>query len=198
MCTVRLVYQAEHVMLMRQLDDRTQIRTDTIISRIVYEHRRSIGICLNCLSYLADLHPQRNSQLTVNLRIDINRNRAIKYERVNHTFVYIARQDNFIACLTGGQDHALHGRGRTSYHKECVCRTESLCCQLLCVADYRNRMAEIIKRLHGIDIQVYAFFSQQLAKLRVATTALMTWYIKWHNSFFTKTLQCLVHRSRSL
>lgn len=185
-------------MLMCQLDDRTQIRTDTIICRIVDQHRRSIRISLNRFFYLTDLHTQRNSQLTVNLRIDVNRDRAIKHQRVNHTFVYIARQDNFIACLTGGQHHALHGRGRTSYHKECVCRTEGLCCQLLCVTDYRNRMAEIIKRLHGIDIQVYAFFPQQLTELRVATTALMTWYIKGYNAFFTKTLQCLVHRSRSL
>ncbi len=77
MRAVCFIHQAEHVVLMRQLDDRAQVRADTIIRRIVDQNGSGIWVRLNCLFHLADFHAQGNSQPAVHLRIDVNRYRTV-------------------------------------------------------------------------------------------------------------------------
>ena len=71
------VHQAQHIMRVRQLNDRTQIRANTVIGRIIYQNRFSVRIFPDSLFYLGKLHTQGNSQFTIYLRIDIYRNCTI-------------------------------------------------------------------------------------------------------------------------
>ena len=101
MRTVRLVHKAQHIMLMRQLHDAAQIRADTIIGRIVHEHGSRLRISLDSLLHLANFHAQRDSQLAVDLRININRNSTVQNECVDNTLMHITRQNNLVASLAG-------------------------------------------------------------------------------------------------
>ena len=72
----------------------------------------------------------------------------------------VAREDDFIPCLTGRQNHGLDRRGCSPYHKKGIAGAKGLCRQFFCVSDDGNRMAQIIQWFHGIDIDADTLFAQ--------------------------------------
>ena len=52
-----------------KLYDRTDIRTDTVISRIVHKHCNCIRILFDCLLHTRHFHSKRNSEFWIHFRI---------------------------------------------------------------------------------------------------------------------------------
>jgi len=59
---------------------------------------------------------------------------------------------------------------------------ESLRRQFLRLFDDRHRMAQVVKRLHGIHIQTHTFLPQKFHELRVATPSLVPRHIERNDS----------------
>ena len=148
MCTMCLIREHLDSLRMSQRNYRLKVRTDSVIRRIVYKHRLCIRILLDSPRHLVNLHSKRNTKLGIRLRIDINRYRSAKHECIKGAFMNISRQYNLVSCLAGGQNHGLHRRGGAAYHKKSICRSKGIRRKLLRLSDYRNRMAQIVKRLH--------------------------------------------------
>ncbi|MPM21768.1 hypothetical protein SDC9_68213 [bioreactor metagenome] len=64
--------------------------------------------------------------------------------------------------------------------------------ELFRFADNGNRMAEIIERLHGVDVDADALFAQQLNKLRIAAPALMPRHVERYDPLFTELGERLI------
>ena len=77
MCAMRFICQEQHSMFMGKLGNTANVRTDTIVSRIIYQYRLCIRICQNCTFYCLYRHSQRNTQILIFARIHIDRNRTI-------------------------------------------------------------------------------------------------------------------------
>ena len=171
----------------------TQVLTDTVISRIVHKHCNRIRVLFDRLLHTRHFHSKRNSEFWIHFRIHINRNCSAKHQCIDGTFMYISRQNDLVPCLTDRQDHALHCRCGSSYHKECMRCAKSICCKLLRFSDHRNRVAEIVQRLHRINIQPHTFLSQQLCKLRISSSSFMSRHIKGNDSLLSETFQCFIY-----
>ena len=169
-------------MFMCHFNDRTQIRTDPIVGRIVYKNCGCIRILTDRPFHLRNLHSEWYPQFCIHFRIYIHRNRTAQYQCIDHAFMYISRQNDLVTCLAAGKHHSLHGRSCSANHKKGMIRTKCFRCQFFCFLDHRNRMTEVIQRLHGIDIQADTFFSQKIRKFRISSSAFMSRYIKRHNS----------------
>ena len=148
MCTMCLIREHLDSLRMSQRNYRLKVRTDSVIRRIVYKHSLCIRIFLDSPRHLVNLHSKRNTKLRIRLRIDINRYRSAEHECIKSAFMNISRKYNLVSCLAGGQNHGLHRRGGASYHKKSICRSKGIRRKLLRLSDYRNRMAQIVKRLH--------------------------------------------------
>ena len=179
-----LICQHLHSSCMSLLYDSPQIRTDSIIGRVIYKNCHRIRILIHSLLHLTDFHAKGNAQLRIHLRVYINRNCTAQYQGIDGTFMYISRQNDLIPCLTAGKHHSLNGGSGSANHKKCMFRAKCLRGKLLRFLDHRNRMTEIVKGLHGIDIQTHTFFSQQLYQLRISPSSLMSRHIKRHHSSF--------------
>ncbi|MPM69108.1 hypothetical protein SDC9_116052 [bioreactor metagenome] len=46
--TVRLVHERQHAARVRQLDNRLEVRTDTVIGRVVEQHRHRVRVLVHC------------------------------------------------------------------------------------------------------------------------------------------------------
>ena len=152
-----LICQHLHSSCMSLLYDSPQIRTDSIIGRVIYKNCHRIRILIHSLLHLTDFHAKGNAQLRIHLRVYINRNCTAQYQGIDGTFMYISRQNDLIPCLADRQDHALHCRCGSSYHKECMRCAKSICCKLLRFSDHRNRMAEIVQWLLPATVQAPDF-----------------------------------------
>ena len=160
MRSVCLIDQRHHAMLVRQFYDGSQIRTDPVIGGIVHKYRRCIRMLQNGLFHLGQFHTESDTDVIIHLRIDIYRLRSAQYQCIDHTAVNITRQDDLIPRFAGREHHALYRRSGTAHHKICVVRAKCICRQLLRLIDHGNRMAQIVQRFHGIDIQTDTLFPQ--------------------------------------
>lgn len=64
--------------------------------------------------------------------------------------------------------------------------------QLLGFPNDRNRMAQIIQRLHRVDIDADTALAQQLNQLRVAASSLVPGNIEGNDPHFFEVLQSLI------
>ena len=71
-------------------------------------------------------------------------------------------------------------------------RAECLCRQLLRLSDHRDRVAEIVQRLHGIHVDPHTFFSQKFHQFRISFSVLMSRNIKGHDPLLPETFQRLI------
>ena len=55
-------------------------------------------------------------------------------------------------------------------------------------------MTKVVQRLHTVNIHPYTFLSKKLCQLRITSSTLMSWNIKWHNSHSSKGLQSFMYR----
>ena len=114
--TVGFIRKAEHSGIVRHFYDGTQIGADAVVGGVIHQHGHGVGVLLDGLGHLLPLHAQRDAQPLVHLGIYIDRDRAAEHQRVQHTAVHIAGQDDLIAPLAGRQHHALHRAGGAAHH----------------------------------------------------------------------------------
>ena len=70
-----------------------------------------------------------------------------------------------------------------------MCRAERIGGQLLGLADDRNRVAEIVQRLHAVDVHADALLAQKRGQLRVAAPALVARHVKGHDAHTAEVFQ---------
>ena len=162
MRSMGLVCQAQHTVAVGQPDNFPQIGADAIVGRVVHQNRLGVRILLNRLLHLLHLHAQRNPQAHIALWVYINRNRSAQNQRSHHASVDVSGQNNLISPLYHGKDHALYRRGGSSHHQKRVGRSERLSRQPLRLCDHRDWMAQVVKGLHGINVNSHALLPQQV------------------------------------
>ena len=55
-------------------------------------------------------------------------------------------------------------------------------CQFFCFLDHRNRMTEVIQRLHAVHVHAHALLAQKGGQLRVAADFLFRVYVPVHQT----------------
>ena len=198
MRAVGFVRKAEHPGVMRHPHNGAQIAADAVVGGVINQHRHGVGVLGNGLGHLLTLHAQTDAEAVVHLRVDVDRHRAAEHQRVQHAAVDIAWQDDFIPALAGRQHHALHRARCAAHHQKGVCRAKRIGGQLLGFADDRNRVAEIVQRLHAVDIHTNALLAQKRGQLRIAAPALVPRHVKGNNAHPAKVFQCFMDGGAAL
>ena len=143
-------------------------------------------------------HAQGDAQPLVHIGIDIHRHRAAEDQRIDDALVDVPGQNDLVAPLAGGQHHALHGTGGAAHHQKGVGRAEGVGGQLLRFPNHGNRMAEIVQRLHAVDVHAHALLSQKSGQLRIAAAPLMTRHVKGNDPHLPEVFQRLVNGCAAL
>ena len=198
MRAVRLVRQHLHARGVAQPDDLLEVRADTVIGRVVDQDRFGGGVLLDRVLHVRNRHTQRDTQPVVHLRIDVNRDRAGEHERVYDRTVHVAGQDDLIPAFDDRQHHRLYARGRAADHEEGVRRAESLGGELLRLADDADRVAQVVQRLHGVDVHGHALFAEEFGQFGVAAPALVSGDIKRDDTHIFKVFERLFDRRTGL
>ena len=73
-----------------------------------------------------------------------------------------------------------------------MCCTKSIRGQFFGLFDHGNRMAQIIQRFHGIDINADTPLSQQFYQLRVSAASFMAWHIEGDDPLTAEFFQRLI------
>ena len=107
MCPVGFVDEAFHPRFMCHADDGPQITADAVIRRIVHEDGNRIRMLPDSPGHGFALHPEGDADPRIHVRIDIDRDRATKNERVDDALVDIPGEDDLITPFADRQDHAL-------------------------------------------------------------------------------------------
>ena len=142
-------------------DNGPQVAANTVIGRIVYQHSHGVGMFGNGFGNLIPPHSQGDAQALIHLRIDIHRNRAAQNQCVDDAFMDVARQDDFIPTLAGGQYHTLYGAGGSAHHEKSLGRAKGVRRQFFRLPDHRYRVAEIVQGLHAVYIHPHALLTQE-------------------------------------
>ena len=182
------------MVFVRQLDQAAQVGADAVIGGVIDKDRYRIGVCLDGRADVGHFHPQRDAQIPVYFGVDVDRHRSAQHQRVDGALVDVAGQDDLVPRLACGQHHALDAAGGPAHHQKGVGGPEGVGGQFLRFLDDRNRMAQIVQRLHGIDVDADAAFPQQFHKLGVAAAALVARHIKRHHALPPELFQRLVDR----
>ena len=178
MGAVRLVDEHQHAVGVRQPDDRAQVGADAVVGRVVDQHRLGVGIGLDRRLQVGERHPERNAQIGVHLRVDVDGNRAVDDERVDRRAVDVARQNDLLTGLDGGEDHSLDGGGRAVDDEERIVRLERLGRQALRILDDRHGMRQIVQRLHRVHVQRHQLGAEVVVQCRVHPAALVPGHVK--------------------
>ncbi len=155
---VGLVSQAEHAVVVGHLGDGPDVGADAVIGGIVHQHRFCVGMLLNGGLHILPAHAQRDAQPVVTGGVHIDRHRAAQHHGPHDAAVDISRQDDLLPPLGHREDHGLHRGGGAAHHQKGMGRSKSLGRQLLRLPDDGDRMAQVVQRLHGIDVHAHAFF----------------------------------------
>ena len=94
--------------------------------------------------------------------------------------------------LAGRQHHALHTAGGAAHHQKGVGRAEGVRRQVLRLPDHRDRMAQIVQRLHAVHVHPHALLPQKGGQLGVAPPALVARHVKGHHPHPAELLQRLI------
>ena len=192
MGAVCLVHQTLHSMAVCQCNNAPQVGTDAVVGGVVDQHRFGIGILLDGFFYLGQLHSKRDAQTFITFGVDIYRNGTAQYHGAHHTAVDVAGQDDFFSALCDRKYHRLYGRGGAAHHQKGMGGAKGVGSQLLGFSNDRNRMAQIIQRLHRVDIDADTALAQQLNQLRVAASSLVPGNIEGNDPHFFEVLQSLI------
>ena len=198
MCSVSLISKHLKPIGMCQLTDSLDIRTDSIVGRIIDQNSNSTRVCKYRLLNLLLGDTEHYTYSGIYLGIYIHRNCAAEYHHIDYTLMDVSRHDNLIARLAHGQHHVLNRRCSPSDHEKGMLSAERIGCKLLSLLNHRHRMTQIVKRLHGVDIYPDASLPQQVNQLRITPSSLMPRNIERNNSCFSKPLKRLIKRRRGL
>ena len=191
MRAVRLVRKHLHTRRVRQFDDLADVRADAVIGRVVDEHRLRGRVLLDGGLDVRDRHSERNAQTVVHLRIDVDGNCAGEHERVDNAAVHVARQNDLVAALHDREYHRLHAARRAADHEEGVRRAERIGRQLLRLADDARRVAQVVERLHRVDVHGHALLAEERRQLGRAASALVAGNVERHNAHILEVFERL-------
>ena len=183
---------------MAQPDDFPQVRADAVIGRVVDQDRLGRGVFFDRFFHIRDRHAQRDAQPVVHLRVDIDRDGAGQHQRVDDRAVHIAGQDDLVPTADDRQHHGLHAGGRAADHQEGVRRAEGVGGEFLGFAYDAHRVAQVVQRLHGVDVHGHALLAEEAGQLGVAAAALVSGYVKRYNAHFFETFERLFDRRTGL
>ena len=189
---MRLIHQAQHAVAVRQLYNAFEVGADAVVGGVVDQDGLGVGILQDGLFHFGKLHPQRDAQTLVAFGVDIDRHRAAQHHRAHHAAVDVAGQDDFLPALCHRQHHRLHSGGGAAHHQKGVRRTEGVGGQLLGFPDDRDRVAQIVQRLHRVDVHAHALFAQQRHQLGVAAAALVAGDVKRDDPHLSEVFQRLI------
>ena len=193
-----LIHQSFHAMSVSKINDCLKVRTDSVVGRIVDKDSFRIGVFLDGPLNVSNLHSQRNSQVHINLRINIYRNCSAQNKGVDCTLMNVSGHDDLLSHLHMGKNHCLHGTCCSVYHHKSMGCTKGIGHELFCFFYNRNRVTQIIKRFHGIYINAYASLSQKPHQFGISPAPLMPRHVKRNYSLLPETLQCFIYRGSSL
>ena len=191
MRAVRLVREHLHTGRVRELDNFSDVRADAVVGRVVDEHRLRGRVLLDGGLDVRDRHAERNAQPVVHLRIDIDRYRAGEHERVDDAAVHVARENDLVAALHDREYHRLHAARRAADHEEGVRRAERIGRQLLRLADDARRVAQVVERLHRVDVHGHALLTEERRQLGRAASALVAGNVERHNAHILEVFERL-------
>ena len=191
---VGLVHQCHHSVGMGQVHDGFQVGADAVVGWIVDQDRLGIRILRHGGFYILQLHPQRDSELRVHLRIDVDRHCAAEHQGVDGAFVDIPGHDDLVAVLTCGEDHALDCACGSPHQKERVGCPEGVRRQIFRLPDHRDRMTQIVERLHGVHVDLHAFLTEEIHQLGIASSSLVPRHVKGNDPQPPEMFQCAVKR----
>ena len=194
MGAVGLVHQHLHAVLVGQLHNLPQIGADAVIGGIVDQDRLGVRMLGNGTAHILQCHAQGNSQPLVDARVDINRHSAAYHQCIDGTAVHVPGHNDLLPRLAHGHDHSLDGGGSAVDDEEGMLCTEGLRCQLFSVLYHRNRVTEIVQRLHGIHVHRHTVCTQKITQLLVAPSALVTGHIQPHHIILLMPAQRLINR----
>ena len=189
---VRFVRKAQHAVVVRDLHDGAHVRADAVIRGIVDEDGARVRVRGDGLFHLRDAHAERDAEAVVTVGVDVDGRRAAQNQRPHDAAVHVARQNDLVAAPERRQHHALHGARRAADHQKRVRRAERLGGELFRVADDGHGVAQVVQRLHRVDVDGDAFFAQKLRELGVAAPALVAGHVERHNAHALEPLQRLV------
>ena len=192
------ICKAEHSGIVSHLYDGAQIAADTVISRIVDKYCNCIGMLSNSLSYVFTAHAERDTKAAVNIRINIYRNSAAEYQRVDDASVDVSGQDDLVTLLAAGKHHALNGARRASYHEESMLCAKCISCQKLSLTDDRYRMAEVIQRLHAVDVNADTLLAKKCCEFGIALAVLMSGHVERNDPHLAESFESFIDRSSGL
>ena len=92
----------------------------------------------------------------------------------------------------------MHRAGGAAHHQKRVGSAERIGGQLLGLADDRNRVAEIVQRLHAVDIHTNALLAQKRGQLRIAAPALVPRHVKGNHAHLAEIFQRFVDGGAAL
>ena len=188
----------QHPGVVGHLDDGPQVGADAVVGGVVDQHGHGVGMLLDGLCHLLPLHAQGDAQALVHLGVDVDRHRAAEHQRVQHAAVDVAGQDDLIAPLAGGEHHALHAAGGAAHHQKGVGRAKGVRRQLLGLPDDRHRVAEVVQRLHAVDVHAHTLLAQEGRQLGVAPPSLVAGHVKGDDPHLPEPLQRLVDGGAAL
>ena len=84
------------------------------------------------------------------------------------------------------------GERRAAHHEEGVRRAEGVGGELFRVADDGHGVAEVVERLHRVDVHAHALFPEQPCELRVAPPAFVAGYVEGHHAHLRKFFKRLI------
>ena len=113
-----LAESAYSTALERMKSQAMSMGADAIIGRIIDKNRFRIGMLFNRLSYPFHCHTQRDTQIRIHFRVDINRLRSTQNQSIDSTSMHISRHDNLFPHFANAHHHCLYGRRCTIDHKE--------------------------------------------------------------------------------
>ena len=93
----------------------------------------------------------------------------------------IAREYDLFAFLAGCEHHGLDGGSGSPDHEECVAGLEGFSRKFFGFLNDRGGMAEIVERLHRIDVQFDTLLSEKSDQFGIAASSLMSWDVKRHD-----------------
>ena len=191
---VGLVGEHLHAVGVGDLNDGLQIGADAVVGGIVHEHSLGVRMGFDGGAHILHLHPQRNAQTLIHLRIDVDRLRIHQHQRIDDTAVHVARQNDLVARRHHRKNHRLHRRRGAANHQKSRLGFKSVGGKHFSLADHTDRMAEVVQTFHRIDIDGNAGLAQKSRELLVALAALVTRHIKRHDALTLEIFQRVQNR----
>ena len=113
---VCFVREAQHTGIVRHLYDCAQVAANAVVCGVIDEHRHGVRVFADGFCHLLALHTERNTEAMIHLRVDVDRHRAAEHQSIQNAAVDVAGQNNLIAALTCGENHALYGACGAAHH----------------------------------------------------------------------------------